>query len=83
MNVVGLCSVLTKYVGTEVTVGPKRGAKAARDIEYVPAPETQFKATLVLENVDSPGRPHVRREYFANIQKLVETITTEHVARCG
>lgn len=83
MNIEGLCEVLTKYLGTEVTVGPKRGAKAVRDHAPLPSSESQMKATLAIESSDSPGRPHVHREYNATINKLVTTISTEQVAMCG
>ena len=83
MNLEGLCRVLGKYLGAEVVVGPKRGAFAQKD--HVPAPidEMQVRATLVVQNVDSPGKPHLRRELNTQINRLVEIVTTEQNAICG
>lgn len=83
MNIEGLCAVLTKYLGTEVVAGIKRGARAQHDHVPVPGSDTQFKATFAVQSIDSPGWWHLRRTYNAQVNKLVEILTTEHNAVCG
>lgn len=81
VNIEGLCRVLTKYIGTEVSEGPKRGARAVKEHQPLPAEDTQFKATLVINNLDSRGKPFVKRDLVNN--KLAETYWTVNNAICG
>jgi len=83
MNLTGLMQVLSKHVGTEVTLGPKRGAKAARDRAPLPTEDLPIKVTLEIHSVDSPGRPHSQNVYNASTDAMEEEVWTVHIARCG
>ncbi len=83
MNLQGLLDVLTKWLGTEVVDGTKRGPRAVHDRAPLPSAEAQLKAYLSVQTDDSPGRGDIRRTWDPDTQKLKEIVTTYHVAQVG
>lgn len=83
MNTTKLLAVLSKYARTEVTLGPKRGARAARERAPLPIDERPVKVTLEIHAVDSPGRPHREDTYNSTTDTMETSIWTVSNARCG